>query len=576
MPMYERLPPAMFGVLVGAVAVVWALWGSIPTSTLVIWLACNVAYALWRLDLRRSFPGKLTTPEELRRWSRLWLIGTPVLAAIWGSAGLLMLPEAPELRAGVVTALMALCMAAAPLEARYLPALYAFVGLILGPVALRLLWEGGGSQIFLAVISLLALYGIVVFGREIHANMREAIRRRYENIDLIAELTAQKADLERARLEAENANLSKTRFLAAASHDLRQPLHALGLFSGALKAKTRDPADERIVQNISDSVEALENQFNALLDISKLDAGTVKPKVTAFALRPLLERMRMDYEGAALAAGVALRVVPCSCWARSDPFFVERILRNLVSNAVRYTERGKILVGCRRQGQFVRLEVWDTGIGIAQDQLAKIWEEFYQIGNPERDRQKGLGLGLATVKRLVRLIGTRVDVRSQAGRGSLFRFRLPLAEAPQSPAAAARPETSTSQPDSLAGKLVVALDDELAVREGMRVLLAQWGCDVLAAGSLDEVLERLPEFDRYPDVLLVDYRLRQGATGVEAIRRIRHELGIEVPAVLISATTLPESLVEIAAVGLELIYKPVTADKLRERLQALLHPNLIG
>jgi signal transduction histidine kinase/CheY-like chemotaxis protein len=569
--LYVRLPWTLGGVLLGAIALAWVMWDRVSPLVLSGWIGAVLAYSAWRVNLLRRFPAQFESRAQLNDWSRLWVIGSVIIGTIWGSAGIIMfLPEQPAQQALVLTALLAIAMVSMPLNARLLPALYGFSFPVLLPVAVRLLIHGEGWQIFLAAITLLVLYGIVLFGREYHDNLREAIERRYENIDLIAELEAQKADLERARLEAENANLSKTRFLAAASHDLRQPLHALGLFSAALQARTREPEDKRLAQNISISVEALEKQFNALLDISKLDAGVIKPVTADFALGPLIERMRLEYEGAAQAQGVALRTVPCSLVVASDPMFVERILRNLVSNAVRYTERGRILVGCRRRGGQALVQVWDTGIGIPAEHVDKIWEEFYQVGNPERDRQKGLGLGLATAKRLVRLIDSRIEVRSAPGRGTVFSFALPLGRA--KPVAPLRPAPEDAVPaDSLAGKLVVAIDDERSVREGMEAVLGLWKCDVLAAGSLEEALDRLPDFGRYPDVLLVDYRLREGVTGVDVIKRIRRELGIDVPALLISGTTLPESLVEIEAAGFDLLYKPVTAELLRERVLRLLH-----
>ena len=280
-----------------------------------------------------------------------------------------------------------------------------------------------------------------------------------------------------ARAAAEAANRAKSQFLAAASHDLRQPMHSLGLFAATLSERVRDPEVRGIIDNINASVEALESLFNELLDISKLDAGVIQPNLSSFPIEPLFERMRIDYGPGAADKGIRLAIVRSGAVIYSDPLLVERMLRNLIVNAVHYTAKGGVVVGCRPRGDRYSIEVWDSGVGIAADKLDKIFDEFYQVGNPERDRRKGLGLGLAIVKRIEQLLGYQTQVLSRPDRGSVFRFTAPrgLIVAPASDCIT----QAGAEVNGIHDKCVVVVDDELTVREGMKALLSGWGCDVI-------------------------------------------------------------------------------------------------
>ena len=240
------------------------------------------------------------------------------------------------------------------------------------------------------------------------------------------------ADLQREKEIAERANLAKSTFLAAASHDLRQPVHALGLFVGALRGVAMAPEGRRLIEQIEASINAMDGLFTALLDISRLDAGVVAVQRRPFAIQSTLDRVCRDYLHEAQAKGVSLVCKDCAAIVETDPVLVERILRNLVSNAVRYTDRGRVVVGCRRRGAAISVQVWDTGIGIPQRPAGRVFQEYYQLGNPERDRAKGLGLGLAIVRRLTDLLGCELKLRSEPGKGSCFEVAIPLAKEPAS------------------------------------------------------------------------------------------------------------------------------------------------
>ena len=401
-------------------------------------------------------------------------------------------------------------------------------------------------------------------------NMAAALQSAQENLErqiqtVSAEMAlragAEARALTSQKEAAEAANRAKSRFLAAATHDLRQPLHALGLFSGALLEKIRYPEVRELVVNINKSVEALDGLFNSLLDISKLDAGVIEPARAPFALQTLFDKLMRDYQHQALSKGIVFRLRPSTHVVYSDAALVERIMRNLVSNAVALTGHNGVLVGARKRGDQVRIEVWDCGPGIEAANLKDIFQEFYQLGNPERDRSKGLGLGLAIVQRLARLLDTKVNVRSKVGRGSMFSFELPLTQIqPQ-------PEVSYTTPalNNLIGAFIVIIDDERAVLEGMRALLTDWGCRLILADSVTDALNKL-KGESVPDLLIADYRLREGATGIQALARLQKEYGLGIPGILITGDTSPDRLREAKASGYYILHKPVRAPKLRTLL----------
>lgn len=373
-------------------------------------------------------------------------------------------------------------------------------------------------------------------------------------------LKFEKAAAERAREEAELANRAKSRFLAAASHDLRQPVHALTLFVTALREGWDKPDARKLVDRIEDSVSALDQLFNALLDVSKLDAGIITPRIETFQLQPLLNRMEVDYGPAAMDKGLKLHVQTCGVSVTSDSALLERVLRNLLSNAVRYTDTGAVKMNCIAGASTVRIEVEDSGIGIPKAHLDEIFQEFFQVDNPERDRSKGLGLGLAIVKRVCQILDHPLAVRSTVGAGSVFTVEVPLGER------AAGSFTSSTQELGLKGAFVLVVDDEAAVLEATRVLLTSSGCHVLTAASGTEALRVVGQHERALDAVISDYRLRSGETGLEVIAAIRDALSERIPALLITGDTSPERLREAASSGYPILHKPAEPGALRQVL----------
>ncbi|HEY0838138.1 MAG TPA: hybrid sensor histidine kinase/response regulator [Azospirillum sp.] len=361
--------------------------------------------------------------------------------------------------------------------------------------------------------------------------------------------------------EAGRGSAAKARFLAAASHDLRQPFQAMRLFLGVLDQQVTDPAASTTVARLGEALEAGERLLHALLDISIIDSGTIEPKVTDFALDALLRQLVEECRPQAAAKGLRLKARLFSARGRTDPVLLERIVRNLLSNAIRYTHTGTVLVAMRRRGAAIRVEVWDTGFGIPDDQVAAIFEEFHQLENPERDRTRGFGLGLSIVRRLAGLLDVPVDVRSQLGRGSVFTVMVPPGGAPL-PADGGGPGAAGIG-EGLAGATILAVDDDEMVLFGLRMMLEAWGCTVVPAADLREVIAGLDALPGPPEVILTDLRLPGGATGYDVIQRVRRLYRRDIPAVVLTGEASQSPLAAAGPPGCWLMRKPVQPDELR-------------
>ena len=358
--------------------------------------------------------------------------------------------------------------------------------------------------------------------------------------------------------EAEKANRAKSMFLAAASHDLRQPLQAIAMFIGALGQRLEDPDCLEIVELTQKSLGAANELLNSLLDISRLDAGVIRPQAETFATQDILDQLDSEYAALAEEKGLTLRTVATSAIVRTDPTILRSVLQNLISNAVRYTESGRILVGCRRRGKSLVIQVWDTGIGISDDLLDAIFDEYFQIGNLERDRTRGLGLGLAIVKRQAKLINARIDRRSVPGKGSMFGVVVPLSTPNRHVEAAKGP------PDirSLGGRLIVVIDDESSQLDAIESFLSSLSCTVLTATSTAEAMTKIVDSKRVVDAIIADYRLRGEETGVSAIKAIRGKTGTNTPGLLLTGDTEPARLRDVRSSGFAVLHKPIDPDAL--------------
>ncbi|HYG88771.1 MAG TPA: ATP-binding protein [Azospirillum sp.] len=382
-----------------------------------------------------------------------------------------------------------------------------------------------------------------------------------------AEAEAATREAERAReeavaalLAAEGANETKTRSLAAASHDLRQPVQSLVLMSAALAARLKEHPAATLVGSLQASVDALCRLLEALLDISRLDAGTIAVQVRPVRVSDVFDALETEYRLRASEKGLDLRTVRSSLTLRTDPALLERILRNLLENALRYTGHGRILLGCRRRGGRALIQVHDTGVGIPPEHLKRIFQEFYQVGNAARDRSQGLGLGLAIVERLSRLLRHRVEVRSRPGNGSCFVVEVELA--PQGAAAPVPAEAAAARPAAGSAGLALVIDDDQLVRESLRVLIEQAGWRTLSADGAPSALRQLDACAERPALVIADYRLEGGATGVDALRAIEARLARDTLCVVLTGDTAPERIAEARASGYRILHKPLSAPDL--------------
>ena len=374
-------------------------------------------------------------------------------------------------------------------------------------------------------------------------------------------------ELEAERDAAIRADQEKSRFLAIASHDLRQPVHALGLFAATLERRLHGSPEEPLVRNLMRSIDGLDRSFNAMLDVSRLDAGTVEPSLQHFPLRDLFRRLHMHFAGQAEAAGLGLRFSPGGKSVSSDPQLLERILGNLIQNAIKYTREGGIVVVARSTRTHTNVEVWDTGVGMRESDLPRVFEEFHQVGRGERTRAQGLGMGLAIVKRLARLLGHGLTVSSQPGRGTMFRVSIALGGLGDIQAATAPADTLPMA--ALQPRTVLVIDDEQAIREGVRILLEEWGYQAVMADSVLQAEQATRTLELPPDLILSDLHLGDGPDGIEAIAAVRMQCGYEVPAILITGDTSHAEMRRASDSGHPVLFKPVQPHKLLNALRGM-------
>ncbi len=380
----------------------------------------------------------------------------------------------------------------------------------------------------------------------------------------ITERRAMEETLRDALDEAQAANTTKARFFAAASHDLRQPVQTLFLFAHALSERLRDHPALALVTTMQQALEGMKALIDTLLDISRIDSGTLSPEVTDFPAVTLMQRLAADYGPRMAAKGLKFRMVGCPAWIRSDPVLLGRVLGNLLDNALKYTDRGGVVLGCRRRGDHALIEVWDSGAGIAPEDQAAIFDEFVQLASARHSRSQGLGLGLSIVQRLTRLLGHDLTLRSRPGRGSVFSVRVPLVAG----------ETATSRPPPLlvasgsgGPPLAVMVEDDSTILTALGMLLEEWGFETIAAFDAEAALAMIAQRRRRPDLIIADYFLPGSQTGTEAIRRIRAYCNTPVPSIVLTGDNGPDRALEVGRIGSHLVLKPVMPGVLQDLIQ---------
>ncbi len=405
-------------------------------------------------------------------------------------------------------------------------------------------------------------------------NLEEMVRTRTEELErlnnrLVEELTFRQKveeDLREAKQSAEEADRSKTKFLAAASHDLRQPLNAARIFIDSLKEETLGTPQQHLVDRISQSLTTLSQLLDALLDISQLDAGGIRPTFEHFSILPLMSRIAADYTTLAAQRGLRFSVFMQDKVVLSDQRLLETILRNFLSNAIRYTPAGHVLFGGRRRGPFLQLEVWDTGIGIAEEKISLIFDEFARVHADPSLGKRGIGLGLSIADRIARILGHQILVRSRPGKGSVFALKIPLGDPKRARDADAAPFTQ----ESPTGKIIAVIDNDDAALEALRRPLEKWGYIVICGIDTETVLTQLIEHDQYPDCIIADYHLWGTRKGTDAIKEIRAEFDEIIPSLIVTSDTSYALRQELTALSLPVLHKPLQTDELRRQVEALL------
>jgi signal transduction histidine kinase/CheY-like chemotaxis protein len=505
----------------------------------------------WRMPLERAARHR----SPARRW---WFVALLCLAL---PAALVWLPGVREAvpRLGLLTVLVACsAFAGAALLAPAPRIGWAITLLPLSPALAAVGVADEGWVIVAGALATLTAIGIVAARRREWRAGARALALRDVRITAVAS----------ERDAALRADQEKSRFLAIASHDLRQPVHAIGLFAATLERRLQGSDEEPLVRNMIRAIDGLDRSFNAMLDVSRLDAGTIEPNVQRFALRDLFRRLHMHFAGQAEQQDLGLRFSPGGKSVNSDPQLLERILGNLVQNALKYTEQGGVVVVARSTATHLNVEVWDTGRGIAAADLHRIFEEFYQVGRSERARAQGLGMGLAIVKRLAKLLNHSLMVASWPGRGTMFRVGIALGalgDIQDTTAAADTRPIPLTQPHA-----VLVIDDEEAIREGLRLLLEEWGYEAITAASAAAAERAIVSLGILPELILSDLHLGDGPDGIAAVAAVRRQCGHDVAAILITGDTSHDEMRRVTESGLPMLLKPVQPRKLYNVLRGLL------
>ncbi|GAB4560078.1 MAG: ATP-binding protein [Rhizobacter sp.] len=517
---------------------------------LIVWLALFGSMSLARVLAGLYAPRARSLQTHPRRWARWGLGSTLVHGLQWGLLSVVLrVPGNPEAESILHITLAAVAMGSAVHLSGFYRVLVVFVVCVLGPLVLRDLLVGTAYHAVMAgMIFLIGVYTLL--------NGRNQAK-------LIQALHQENQRSEAARRAAEEASAARTRFFAAANHDLRQPLHAMGLLAQTLCAPGSKAAPVDVAEvsgHLVECVEGMTNVVDDLLEITRLDVGHMTPQSSVFGLDDLLRETCQPYQALARAKGLQLAVDAGRLAVRSDRALVARVLANLVSNAIRYTRAGAVRIYARPDGDQVVLRVEDTGIGIASDHLPRIFEEFYQVGNPARDRRLGLGLGLATVKRLSDLLSLSVSVQSAPAQGSVFTLTFP--RAPDHELAPMPPGGTPAVEPLIASQRVLLIEDDADSRNALLGLLLQWGCDARAAPGAREAIAWLGQ-GFTPDVLVVDLRLADGASGLDAIDALRAAVGHELPALVVTGDAGSDHMLKAQSRGFAVLVKPARPVQLR-------------
>ena len=561
---YKNQPITLLGSIVVSLVATYSVIDTVDVDQVVAWQIAVIAITIIRAINYAWFNKTSPADTEIGGWRNRAVALAFVSGTLWAALPVMFVTDqTPFIFINVVVLSAGMLSGSLASQSVHLPTLCAFSI----PLAIGLCGSvhvNGGEFSHFAWLGYMFCAALLGFARGHNRMYRQSIETRFENDRLIVELRQKKA-------EAEAANLAKSKFLAAASHDLRQPLHAVGLYAGALKDASTTDQQIELNGKMSRAIDSLEQLLGHILEVSKLDAGVVEPNIVDFRVGELLERIDLRYGPIAKSRGLEYESSGHDLLVRADRVLLERILDNLLTNAFRFTEKGRVSIEVSQVGSRLQFDVADTGIGIPVDQHGAIFDEFYQLGNPERDRSKGLGLGLSIVRRLCRLLGHELSLVSAPGEGSRFSL---LADAGDADSLRTPDVDIAHIEQRLDRRRVLVIDDEKEVRDATFEQLNSWGCDVSTADSLQQACEQTG--DEVPELLIVDYRLRNHESGIDAVLEYRRRFGESIPAVLVTGDTAPERIREAVDSGIQVLHKPVTPAKLRTCVSQLTSRNTRG
>lgn len=533
-------------------------WLLTSSAMPLIWGGAVFLASFLRTLIFRRIDTRMDAIKKQQRMGAAIILMMTLAGIIWALAALLFLqqPQTEEFVFTTLTIAGVTCVAL-PTTASYLPG---FFGFALPPL-LALIYQYLRFELYnTTVLLVLFLVALILIGFKVNKIIMNVITLNLKNDELLEKVTA-------SRNEAQKANIEKSNFLAAASHDLRQPLQALGFLLESLESRSSNTTDtnKKILGQALASHTTLSTLFNSLMELSQLDSGSIHADAKNICLNELLTTLVAEFDVSAKQKSLSIVRSWNPCWVIADPILLNRIIRNLMSNAVKFTVQGKITVATQVTEHDVTLSITDTGIGIPESDLNQIFQEYHQLNNNERDQEQGIGLGLSVVDKMARIMGLKIKVTSQLNVGSTFSICLPKGEAMASLIPV--PETKTEE---LFHHQIVLIDDERNVLSSMSQMLEDWGCSVLSFQGLEEALEQIDLNQHKPDLIITDYRLRNKTTGLDAINCLQQKIGSPIPALLISGDTNPELVTHLRKQHYHILHKPVKPARLRKTMQQLL------
>lgn len=556
--LYQQPAGTLFGSAVVVLAAAHTLREGNSALLLVLWATVAVVVVVGRYYVHRKLATKLSGKQVFneRKLGLFYAACALVTGMLWGFSLLFFFPE-DRYNLSIIMVIHGGYISISILATSiYLPAFFAFVLSACLLITGSLIYHGGSEFWLMTGLSIFFTCMVLFFGIRNNRSVSDLIKLQLKNIDLLAAV-------EKERDRAQQAMLAKNRFLAAASHDLRQPVHALGLSVGSLRTHVSSPQALTIMDQIDESADGLSNLFHGLLDLSKLDANVVQNSPRHIQLDNLLSRLHKEFQSLADEKNLHLNMPgKTNLVALIDKNLLERVLRNLLSNAIKYTDAGSVTLNLRAlpDAELLEISVVDTGPGIPPDEHSNIFSEYHQLSNPERNRAKGLGLGLAIVKRLCTLMEIPITVESTPGEGATFSIVMKAGKA----LAPAKKQTLEPVPD-ITENVILVVEDEIAILKSTEQLLQSWGCVVVCATSTEEAMEKLIDYPRL-DAIVADFRLRDNKTGLESIQVVREFYEEKIPALLVTGDTEPARLNQASEAGVRMIHKPVSPERLKTEI----------